>query len=176
MRQGPNESLRDYLWRFNQKKLDTESAPDDFIYSAIFQGLKKDGPLMVDLALKPSKDLHAFMIKDDRYINQEEMRRAFLGPQESQPEPSSSRKPSKKKKSEAVQDNCPSDYKKVRKNLGDYKWNPLNATLTEVMMAIKKDPSFQRPKPLMGYHQPVLRTSIVLSTIVTAILSSSVYH
>jgi len=49
--------------------LDTESAPDDFIDNAIFQGLKKDGPLMVELALKSPKDLHAFMIKVDRYIN-----------------------------------------------------------------------------------------------------------
>jgi hypothetical protein len=38
VRQGPNESLKDYLWRFNQEKLETESAPDDFIYGAIFQG------------------------------------------------------------------------------------------------------------------------------------------
>jgi hypothetical protein len=78
--------------------LDTESAADDFIYSAIFQRLKKDGPLMADLALKTPKDLHAFMIKDDRYINQEEMLRAFLGPQESQPEPSSSREPQEEEK------------------------------------------------------------------------------
>jgi hypothetical protein len=77
-RQGPNESLKDYLWRFNQEKLDTESATDDFIYGAIFQGLKKDGPLMVDLVLKPPKDLHTFMIKVDRYINQEETLRALL--------------------------------------------------------------------------------------------------
>ncbi|XP_062167092.1 uncharacterized protein LOC133873396 [Alnus glutinosa] len=141
---------RDSLWRFNQEKLDTESALDDFIYSAIFQGLKKDGPLMSELALKPPKDSHAFMIKVDRYINQEETLQAFLGPQESQPELSSSGKPSKKKKSEAVQDNDPSDYKKVRKNFGDHKWIPLDATLTEVMRAIEKDPAFQRPKPLPG--------------------------
>jgi hypothetical protein len=28
--------------------------------------------LMADLALKPPKDLHTFMVKMDRYINQEE--------------------------------------------------------------------------------------------------------
>jgi hypothetical protein len=150
MRQGPNESLRDYLWRFNQEKLDTESAPDDFIYSAIFQGLRKDGPLTAELALKPPKNLHAFMIKVDRYINQKETLRAFLGPPERQSEPSPSEKSSKKKKPEAVQDHNPSDYKKVRKNFWDYKWTPLYTTHTEVMMAIEKDPAFQRPKPLPG--------------------------
>jgi hypothetical protein len=150
MRQGPNESLGDYVWRFNQEKLDTESAPNDFIYSAMFQGLKKDGPLMAELALKPPKDLHAFMIKVDRYINQEETLRAFMGPKGTQLEPSSSGKPNKKKKSDMVQDNSPSDYKNVRKNFGDYKWTPLNATITEVMMAIENDPAFQRSKPLPG--------------------------
>ncbi len=52
--------------------METKSAPDDFIYSAIFQGLKKDGPLMAELALKPLKDLHTFMIKVDKYINEQE--------------------------------------------------------------------------------------------------------
>jgi hypothetical protein len=80
MHQGPNESLRDYLWRFNQEKLETKSAPDDFIYSTISQELKKDGPLMAELALKPPKDLHTFTIKVDRYINQDKTLRAFLGP------------------------------------------------------------------------------------------------
>jgi hypothetical protein len=49
-----------------------------------------------------------------------------------------------------VQDNSPSNYKKVRKNFGDYKWTPLNATITEVMLAIVNDPAFQRPKPPLG--------------------------
>jgi hypothetical protein len=71
--------LKDYLWRFNQEKLDTESALDDFIYGAIFQGLKKNGPLMAELALKPSKDLHSFMIEVDKYIDQEETLGALLG-------------------------------------------------------------------------------------------------
>jgi hypothetical protein len=66
------QKLTDYLWRFNQEKLETESGPDDFIYGAIFQGLKKDRPLMADLALKSPKDLHTFMVKVDRYINQKE--------------------------------------------------------------------------------------------------------
>ncbi|XP_062171075.1 uncharacterized protein LOC133876849 [Alnus glutinosa] len=119
-----------------REKLDTESAPDDFIYSAIFQGLKKDGPFMAKLALKPPKDLHAFMINVDRYINQEETLRAFASQQERKLEPPSSGKSSKKKKSEAGQDSTSSDYKKVKKNFGDYKWTPLNATITEVIMCI----------------------------------------
>jgi hypothetical protein len=49
-----------------------------------------------------------------------------------------------------VQDDNPSDYKKVKKNFGDYKWTPLNASLTEVLMEIKKVPTYQMPKPIPG--------------------------
>lgn len=101
MQQGPNESLKNYLWRFNQEKLETESAPDDFIYGAIFQGLKKDGPLMADLALKPSKDLHTFMVKMGRYINQEETIQALLRNSQQQQHPHTE-KPKKKKNPETT--------------------------------------------------------------------------
>jgi hypothetical protein len=106
VQQGPNKSLEDYLWRFNQEKLETESAPDDFIYGAIFQGFKKDGPLMADLALKSPKDLHTFMVKIDRYINQEETLRALLGNSQQQQQPSTE-KPKKKKNPEPTQDAGP---------------------------------------------------------------------
>jgi hypothetical protein len=154
VRQGPNESLKDYLWRFNQEKLETKSAPDDFIYGAIFQGLKKDGPLMADLALEPPKDLHAFMVKVDRYINQEETLRALLG--DSQQQQPSTEKPKKNKKPEATQDDGHGEHKKIKRNFGDYKWTPLNASLTEVLMELKKDPHYQRPAPIPGNLPPCL--------------------
>jgi hypothetical protein len=155
VQQGPNESLKDYLWRFNQEKLETESAPDDFIYGAIFQGLKKDGPLMADLALKPPKDLHTFMVKMDRYINQEETLRALLGNSHQQQQPSTEI-PKKKKNPDAIRDAGPGEYKKTKKNFRDYKWTPLNASLTEVLMELKKDPNYQRPRPIQGDPPPRL--------------------
>jgi len=155
VQQGPNESLKDYLWRFNQENLETESTPDDFIYGVIFQGLKKDGPLMADLALKPPKDLHTFMVKMDRYINQEETLRALLGNSQQQQQPSTE-KPKKKKNPEPTQDAGPGEYKKAKKNFGDYKWTPLNASLTEVLMELKKDSNYQRPRPISGDPPPHL--------------------
>jgi hypothetical protein len=121
----------------------------------IFQRLKKDGPLMADMALKPPKDLHTFMIKVDRYINQEETLQALLGAPK-QPEEPSSEKPKKKKNPEATQDASPGGYKKTKKNFGDYKWTPLNASLTEVLMELKKDPHYQRPRPIPGNSPPRL--------------------
>jgi hypothetical protein len=49
LHQGPNESLKDYLMRFNQEKLTTESPPNKFVYCALIQGIQKDEPLMVDI-------------------------------------------------------------------------------------------------------------------------------
>lgn len=79
IRQVPNESLKDYLMRFNQEKLATESRTDEFVYCALFQGIRKDGPLMADLARKPSQNLQEFMDRAKEFINHEETLRALLG-------------------------------------------------------------------------------------------------
>ncbi|XP_062166896.1 uncharacterized protein LOC133873182 [Alnus glutinosa] len=102
---------------------------------------------MADLALKPPKDLYTFMVKVDRYINQKETLRALLGDSQQQQQPSTE-KPKKKKKPEATQDDSPREYKKIKRNFRDYKWTPLNASLTEVLMELKKDPHYQRPTPI----------------------------
>lgn len=54
LHQGPEESLKDFFMRFNQERLGVESATDNFIYSALFQGIRKDRALMAELARKPA--------------------------------------------------------------------------------------------------------------------------
>jgi len=56
LHQGPEESLRDFFMRFNQARLEAEAATDDFIYGALFQGIRKDGALMADIARKPPSE------------------------------------------------------------------------------------------------------------------------
>jgi hypothetical protein len=48
--QGPKETLKDYLTQFNLERLATKNHTEEFIFCALFQGIKKDGPLMADLA------------------------------------------------------------------------------------------------------------------------------
>jgi hypothetical protein len=69
LHQGPEESLRDFFMRFNQAILEAESATDDFIYGALFQGIRKDGALMADIPRKPPQNLDGFMSKAEKYIN-----------------------------------------------------------------------------------------------------------
>jgi hypothetical protein len=73
LHQRPEESLRDFFMRFNQARLKAETATDDFIYRALFQGIRKDGALMADIARKPPQNLDGFMSKAKKYINQEKM-------------------------------------------------------------------------------------------------------
>jgi hypothetical protein len=110
---------------------------------------------MAEQTLKPPKDLHTFMVKMDRYINQEETLRALQDNSQQHQQPSTE-KPKKKKNLEPIQDASPGEYKKAKKNFGDYKWTPLNASLTEVLMELKKDPNYQRPRPIPGDPPPRL--------------------
>jgi hypothetical protein len=70
IKQGPRESLRSYLLRFNQERLAVESQSEQFIHCAIYQGIRKDGALMTDLARRSAEKLQEF-------VNQEETLRAF---------------------------------------------------------------------------------------------------
>jgi hypothetical protein len=79
LRQGPEESLKSFLIRFNQERLATEDAIEEFVYCALFLGIKRDGPLMADLARKPPRSVYEFMERVEEFINQEEILRAFLG-------------------------------------------------------------------------------------------------
>jgi hypothetical protein len=97
-------------------KLGTKSATDDFIYGALYEGIKKDGLFMADLARKPPQDLHEFMDKVEEFINQEETPRAFLGPDQSK---ASTPKESKQKKKD-TQEEGSSDAKKSKKSFEDY--------------------------------------------------------
>ncbi|XP_062176069.1 uncharacterized protein LOC133881128 [Alnus glutinosa] len=69
------------------------------------------------------------------------------GEQQHQP---STKKPKNKKNPQPIQDAGPGEYKKAKKNFRDYKWTPLNASLIVVLMELRKDPNYQRPRPIPG--------------------------
>jgi hypothetical protein len=134
IRQGPKELLKDYLAHFNQEKLATESRTKEFVYCPLFQGIRKDGPLMADLARKSPQNLQEFMDRVDEFINQEETLQALLGANTSRAS-SSGEKKEQKGAQKAVE-------QKPRKKFKDYDWTPLNVLLNEVLMEIKKDPMY----------------------------------
>jgi hypothetical protein len=116
LHQGLDELLKDYFRRFNIEKLGTESATDDFIYGALYQGIRKDGPLMVDLAQKSPQYLHRFMDKAEEFINQGETLRAHLGLDQSKASISEGSKQKKK----GTWEEGPAEPKKSKKSFKDY--------------------------------------------------------
>jgi hypothetical protein len=145
LEQGPDESLKSYIMRFNQEKLDVESSTEEFIFVALYRGIKKGGPIMVELARKLPQSLQEFMDKAEEFINQEETLRAFLGPDPSRV--STFEMPKKKKKVNSEEN--PTDFK-PRKKFKDYNFIPLNAPITEVFMEVKKDPVYPKPAKIFG--------------------------
>lgn len=84
MCQQDDESLRDYIIRFNQAKSSIEATTDEMVYVALYQRLKLEGPLMADLARREPKNLLEFMDKVDEYINQEETLQTMISSQKAQ--------------------------------------------------------------------------------------------
>jgi len=157
LHQGPEKSLKDFFMRFNQARLDAESATDDFIYGALFQGIRKDGALMADIARKPPRNLDGFMSKAKKYINQEETLRALLGPNPSLASGFESRKLKKKDShNEERMEQVEGDETKVkreRKLLKNHNWTTLNAPIMDILMEIKRDLMYQKPRPMLPNPQ-----------------------
>jgi hypothetical protein len=121
IQQGHNESLKDFLQRFNQERLTTENPTEEFVHSALYQGIKKDGPLTADLAWRLMRYLHEFMERDDEFINQEEMVRALLGKGTSQVHDLGEK--SKKKKKEFHKNQGTTGFE-AKKKFHEYNWTP----------------------------------------------------
>jgi hypothetical protein len=150
IQQGRDESLKEFLQRFNQARLTTESLTEEFVHSALYQGIRKDGPLMADLARKPTRYLHEFMERADEFINQEETLRALLGKATGQTS-NQGDKPRRKKEFHKKQKVLEPG---VKKKFQDYNWTPLNAPIEEVLAAIKVDPMYEKPAGIVGTPHP----------------------
>jgi hypothetical protein len=121
------------------------------IYGALFQGIRKDGALMADIARKPPQNLDGFMSKAEKYINQEETLRALLGPEQTRP--STSGNPKKKNLWKEERKRVPEEEtrpKRDQESLRGHNWTPLNAPVMDVLLEIKQDPMYRKPRPVLA--------------------------
>jgi hypothetical protein len=151
IKQGPQESLRSYLLRFNQERLAAESQNEQFIHCAIYQGIRKDGALMADLARRPAERLQDFYDRAEEFVNQEETLRAFRETEEAAKGGSRDRERSKQG---AVPSGKEFTQRKPVKRVENYSWTPVNAPAREILMEIRKDPSYKDPSPIKGRPHP----------------------
>jgi hypothetical protein len=98
MRQKEGESLKDYVFRFNQAKLTVDSPTEEMVYAALYQGLRVEGPLMSEIALNHHENLTALTDVIEKYVNQEETLAALRESQKQKVAESSNSGKQKKKK------------------------------------------------------------------------------
>ncbi|GAV74577.1 hypothetical protein CFOL_v3_18057, partial [Cephalotus follicularis] len=69
---GRDESLRDYLTRFNKESLTVKDLEQSFALPALNNGLKNDSPFTFTLLKNPAVDMADLLRRAERYINAEE--------------------------------------------------------------------------------------------------------
>jgi hypothetical protein len=160
--QDKEESLKDFMLRFNREKLEVDTPDDKTLLCALMQGIRAERPLMAEVGRKNVNKvtLPQFMKLTEEFIHQEKLVGAFLKAQtleeqakkerkkDSNPpkekEDKNPRKGEKKRgplfKSEPRKTEPPRFPKEV--------FTPLNASLTEVFSAIKGDPAFRWPQKM----------------------------
>lgn len=151
IKQGSQESLQSYLKRFNLERLAAESHTDELAHCVVYQGIRKDGTLMADLARKPSHNLQEFLDRAEEFVNQEETMRAFREIEGVKTDKEDNKKRLKKKESRYVKNVA---ERRAPKRIEEYNWTPLNATPAKVLMEIKKDPEYKKPPPILGNPPP----------------------
>jgi len=87
--QQSNESLKEFMGRFNREKATVEDPTDDMIFAAIYQGISPEEPLMKKLVRKQLNTLQGLMDKVEEFINLEETLKSMASsrlPRETAPE------------------------------------------------------------------------------------------
>jgi hypothetical protein len=79
LRQGKEESLKDFMLRFNKEKLEVDSPDDKTMLNALMQGVSEEGLLMAEIGRNTQKvTLPQFMKLTEEFIHQEELIGTFL--------------------------------------------------------------------------------------------------
>jgi hypothetical protein len=79
LRQGKEESLKDFMLRFNKEKLEVDSPNDKTMLNALMQGVSEEGLLMAEIGRNTQKvTLPQFMKLTKEFIHQEELIGTFL--------------------------------------------------------------------------------------------------
>ncbi|XP_062170506.1 uncharacterized protein LOC133876236 [Alnus glutinosa] len=151
IKQGPQESLRSYLLRFNQERSAAESQSEQFIHCAIYQGIRKDGAFMADLARSLAEGLKEFLDQAEEFVNQEETLRAFRETEEITKENSTTGGRSKQRATQLRKEIM--ELRPVRR-VENYNWTSVNAPAKEILMEIRKVPGYKDPSPIKGRPLP----------------------
>jgi hypothetical protein len=147
MRQKGDESLKDYMIRFNQAKLTVDNPTEEMVYADLYQGLRVEGPLMSEIALNHPENLADLTDVIEKYVNQEEILAALRESQKQKiGESSNLEKKEKARKEEKWTDTKKEPAKYYQFSIDE--WTPLNSPINNVLTEIKRDLQYEKPYPL----------------------------
>ncbi|GAV57605.1 hypothetical protein CFOL_v3_01142, partial [Cephalotus follicularis] len=69
---GKDETLRDYLTRFNKESLTVKDLEPSFALAALNNGLRSNSKFTFSLLKRPAKDMAELLKRAERYVNAEE--------------------------------------------------------------------------------------------------------
>jgi hypothetical protein len=158
--QGKDESLKDFMLRFNKEKLMVESPNDQMVLSTLMHGVRANRLLMAKMEKKLMMfTFRQFLDKTKEYINEEELIRALMKSQKKvdRAKSSSNRAAStssakKEEKSSTKPGNkIGLSFPKAEPwRQEGQRFTPLNTSVVEVFMEIRRDPTFRWPTKLKG--------------------------
>ncbi|GAV73415.1 hypothetical protein CFOL_v3_16901 [Cephalotus follicularis] len=70
--QGRDESLRDYLTRFNKESLTVKDLKPSFATAALSNGMRNNSSFTFSLLKRPALDMADLLRRAERYVNAEE--------------------------------------------------------------------------------------------------------
>ncbi|XP_059441931.1 uncharacterized protein LOC132174263 [Corylus avellana] len=160
LRQGKEESLKDFMLRFNKEKLLVENPSDQTVLSVLWHRVRPNGPLMAEVSKSSTEITHRqFISKMEEYINQEEMIKALMKGQEEEDRekedikkeiPATSTPKEGKFQKKVVKKTVPSFPKIEPRRREDRRFTPLNVRVNEVFIEIRRDLAFRWPSKLRG--------------------------
>ena len=151
LRQGKEETLKDFMLRFNKEKLEVDSPDDKMMLNALMQGIRVEESLMAELARSTQEvTLPRFMKLTEEVINQEELIGTLLKAQKLEeltkqetkkasvaPKSKEEKNPQRREKKSGPLSLKSEPRKTEPPTFQPEVFTPLNASFTEVFMAIK---------------------------------------
>ncbi|KAL2242652.1 UNVERIFIED_CONTAM: Retrovirus-related Pol polyprotein from transposon [Sesamum indicum] len=138
IRQKENETLKNFMGRFNNETLEVQDLRIDMMVSILIHGLKK-GPFALALARDPPTNVEQLMRLAQKYINEEEMNAMkdgeWLGAGKTR-----DREPGKdpKQNSDRVRD--------LTYRPKYHRYTPLNTTRTKALLTVEKSDMLKWPR------------------------------
>ncbi|KAL0455923.1 UNVERIFIED_CONTAM: hypothetical protein Slati_0931500 [Sesamum latifolium] len=138
VRQKDNETLKEYLQRFNTAALEVPSATQEVKASVFSQGLL-DGDFFKSLAKKPVSKFNALLARTAKYINMKDAQAAKKESRGEKRKDSKEETQSKKPRTDSRERKAP--YQRI-----NTVYTPLTVPITQALMAIEGKGLLARPR------------------------------